>query len=106
MMRVFARVSAADALMGLGITRLDGAPGDALARAQDEWAASLRFFNDIAADHATLGWLEASRGHGDEAVRELTTAIALDPVDPRPHVYLGVLSARRGRFDEALQHFR
>ena len=100
------RVSAAEALMALGITRLEGARGEALARAQDEWAESLRTFNDVAADHTALGWLEAARGRGEEAAKELRVAIALDPRDARPHVYLGVLAARAGRYEEALQHFK
>jgi predicted CXXCH cytochrome family protein len=100
------RVSAAEALTAFGITQLDGAPGKALARAQDEWAESLRTFNDVAADHTTLGWLEASRGRSEEGVKELRVAIALDPRDARPHVLLGVLAARAGQFDDALQHFK
>jgi hypothetical protein len=100
------RVSAVEGLMALGITRLDGARGDALGRAQDEWAESLRTFNDVAADHTALGWLEAARGRPEEAVKELHVAIALDPSDARPHVYLGILAARAGQYSEALQHFK
>jgi hypothetical protein len=99
------RVSAVEGLTGLGITKLDGAVGDALAHAQDEWAASLATFNDVAGDHTTLGWLHAARGRVQDAASELQTAIALDAGDPRPHVYLGVIAARAGRFEEALQHF-
>jgi Flp pilus assembly protein TadD len=101
-----ARVSAAEGLMGLGISALDGAAGEALARAQDEWAISLATFNDLASDHTTLGWLLAARGRADDATKELTTAIALDPADARPHVLLGVLNARAGRYDEALRYFK
>src|SRR5436190_1473539 len=100
------RVSAAEALTMTGVVQLSGAAGDALARAQDEWAESLRTFNDVAADHTTLGWLEAARGRAAEAEQHLKTAIALDPSDARPHVYLGVIAARAGRFDEAVQHFK
>jgi tetratricopeptide (TPR) repeat protein len=100
------RVAVAEALMARGITHLDGANGAALARAQEEWAESLRTFNDIAADQTTLGWLDAARGRADQAVKELQGAVALDPTDARPHVYLGVIAARDGRFDEALQEFR
>jgi hypothetical protein len=100
------RVSAVEALTGLSITKLDGPAGDALARAQDEWAASLATFNDIAGDHTTLGWLYAARGRSEDALKELHTAVALDAGDPRPHVYLGVLAARAGRYDEALQQFK
>jgi len=100
------RVSAAQSLMNMGIVQLDGAAGVVLARAQDEWADSLRSFNDEAADHATLGWLEASRGRTANAERELRTAVRLDPANAQATVYLGVLAARAGRFDEALQRFR
>ena len=65
------RVSAAEALMNMGISRLDGVPGAALAAAQEEWAVSLRTFNDDAADHAALGWLEAARGRPEAAEQEL-----------------------------------
>jgi predicted CXXCH cytochrome family protein len=101
-----ARVSAAEALMTLGIATLDGAAGAALGRAQDEWAESLRTFNDDSQDQATLGWLEASRGQTDAALRDLAAAVKLDPANARPHVYLGVLHARASRFDEALQQFK
>ncbi len=101
-----ARVSAAEGLMGLGISALDGAAGEALARAQDEWAVGLATFDDVAADHTTLGWLLSARGRADDATKELKTAIALDPADARPHVLLGVLNARAGRYEEALRYFR
>jgi predicted CXXCH cytochrome family protein len=101
-----ARVSAAEALMTLGIATLDGPAGEVLARAQDEWAESLRTFNDDSHDQATLGWLEASRGQTDAALRDLAAATKLDPANARPHVYLGVLHARASRFDEALQQFK
>ena len=100
------RVSAAEALMNRGISRLDGAVGSALQRAQDEWAESLRAFNDVAEDHATLGWLEGARGGSDEATKELMIAVKLDPAAARPHVYLGVLAARAARYDEALDQFK
>jgi hypothetical protein len=100
------RVSAAEALTARGVFQLTGPPGEALARALDEWADSLRTFNDVSADHTTLGWLEGTRGRREAAEKELKTAIALDPADARPHVYLGVLAAREGHFDEAAQHFK
>jgi hypothetical protein len=99
------RVGAAEGLMAHGIVEIPGARGEALARAQNEWEESLRTFNDVAADHTTLGWLDAARGRIDSAVRELRVAIALDPADARPHIYLGVVAARQGRYDEALRHF-
>jgi tetratricopeptide (TPR) repeat protein len=99
------RVSAAEALLERGIARLDGAVGAALRTAQDEWAESLRTFNDVAADHTNLGRLYAARGLEADAIREFTTATKLDSSDPRPRVRLGVLAARAGRYDEALKHF-
>jgi hypothetical protein len=99
------RVSAAEALFNLGITTIDGPAGEALARAQDEWTASLRTFEDEPGDRITLGWLEAARGRPESAARELTAALRLDPANARAHVYLGVLAARAGRYDDALQHF-
>jgi len=99
------RVRAAAALMDRGISRLDGAVGAALARAQGEWADSLRTFNDEARDQTTLGWLELSRGHELEAATALNAAITLDPTAAQPHVYLGVAAARAGRFDDALKQF-
>jgi predicted CXXCH cytochrome family protein len=99
------RVRAAAALLDRGIARLDGAAGAALARAQDEWAESLRTFNDDARDQTTLGWLESSRGRTAEAVSALNAAIAIGDTDARPHVYLGVIAARAGRYDEALKQF-
>jgi tetratricopeptide (TPR) repeat protein len=100
------RVSAATSITALGVLSLDGAAGQSLARAEDEWAESLATFNDVANDHTTLGWLDSARGRTDEAARELATAVRMDPADPKPHVYLGVLAARAGKFDEALQHFK
>ena len=100
------RVSAVEGLLDLGIATLDGPAGLALAHAQDEWAESLRTFNDDAADHTTLGWLEQARGRTETAIGELNTAIRLDPSSAKPHVYLGVLAARAGRYDDALQQFK
>ena len=77
-----------------------------MARAQDEWADSLRTFTDVAGDHATLGRLEAVRGRTEQATAELRTAIDLDPRDARPHVYLGILAAEAGRYEEAIKHFK
>ena len=99
------RVAAAEGLLRRGVSKLEGAAGQTLARAQDELADSLRTFNDVAADHTTLGSLESARGRDDAASAELTTAVNLDPADPRPHVVLGVIAARRGKFSAALDEF-
>lgn len=100
------RVSAAEALLDRNVAQLDGAAGQALSRAQDELAESLRTFNDIASDHATLGWLEASRGRPEHGAAELRTAIDLDARDPRPHVYLGIIAARAANYEEALRQWK
>ena len=100
-----ARVRAAEALLNRGVARLDGGVGAALARAQDEWAESLRTFNDVARDQTTLGWLELSRGRTDAAIDALRTATLVNPADAQPHVYLGVAAARAGQFDEAVKQF-
>jgi tetratricopeptide (TPR) repeat protein len=100
------RTGAAEGLLDRGITALDGARGQALSHAQDEWAASLRTFNDVAGDHATLGRLEAARGRPGEAAAELQTAIHLNPRDARAYVYLGVISAEAGRYDQAFKFLK
>jgi predicted CXXCH cytochrome family protein len=100
------RASAAEALLMTGITALPAAAGVALARAQDDYADSLRTFGDMASHHTSLGWLAAARGDGAAADRELRQAIALDTSDARPHIYLGVLAARRQQFAEAISHWK
>jgi tetratricopeptide (TPR) repeat protein len=100
------RTGAAEGLLNRGVTSLEGARGQALARAQDEWAESLRTFNDVAADHTTLGWLEAARGRPQQGAVELQTAIRLDPGDARPRVYLGIIAARAGNYEEALKQWK
>jgi tetratricopeptide repeat protein/HEAT repeat protein/doubled CXXCH motif protein/cytochrome c554/c'-like protein len=99
------RVRAAEALLDRHIIQLDGAVGAALSRAQDEWAESLRTFNDVAHDQTMLGWLELSRGNVPTAVEALNAALAIDPSRAQPHVYLGVIAARAGRYDDALKQF-
>jgi tetratricopeptide (TPR) repeat protein len=100
------RARAAEALLSLGITRLPGAAGDALNAAQTEYAASLDAFPDVAANHASRGWLEAERGHLDEAQRALDRAIQVDPKFARSYVVKGVLSARAGRYQEAIDFWK
>jgi tetratricopeptide (TPR) repeat protein len=97
------RARAAEALLALGIVELPGAAGQALARAQDDYAAALRDFPDAASNHAALGWLESERGNTLVALAALDTAIRLDPRAARPHVIKGVMAAREGRFDAAIE---
>jgi tetratricopeptide (TPR) repeat protein len=100
------RARAAEALLGLGIAQLSGAAGEALARAQDEYAVALRDFPDAAANHAALGWLEAERDRTAQAIAALDNAIRLDPAAARPVVIKGVIAARAGRFAEAADLWR
>jgi tetratricopeptide (TPR) repeat protein len=99
------RVAAAAALLALGVARLDGSSAGALARAQDDYAGSLRAFPDSSENHASLAWLELSRGRDDQAETALATAIALDASNAHPHVLRGVLLARRNRLDEAIREW-
>ncbi len=82
------RVRAAEALMNQGILTLEGMGQRVLASVQDEWVESLRTFGDIAAHHATIGWLLAARGNSEQATKELQLGASMDPNDARPHVYL------------------
>jgi predicted CXXCH cytochrome family protein len=100
------RVSAAEALLWMGVSSLPGAAGEFLAKAQDEYGQSLDAFPDIASNHASRGWLESERGRQAEAARELETALDLDPELVRAHVYRGVVSARSGQMSDAIKHWQ
>jgi tetratricopeptide (TPR) repeat protein len=100
------RVRAAEALLALGVARLPAAAGEALARAQDEYAASLQTFPDRAEDHASLGWLEMERGAENRAIEALERALALDPAQWRAQVLLGIIDARHARYGAALDRWR
>jgi predicted CXXCH cytochrome family protein len=100
------RARAAEALLVLGITHLPGAAGDALARAQDDFAQALTDFPDAASNHAELAWLEVSRDRIAEANRSLDMAIHLDPKSARPWVVKGVIAARAGDFAAAVSVWR
>jgi tetratricopeptide (TPR) repeat protein len=96
------RARAAEALLTLGIAQLPGAAGEALRKAQDDYAASLEAFSDSAANHASRGWLESERGRVEAAQQALDQAIQVDPGFARPYVVKGVLAARAGRYQEAV----
>jgi predicted CXXCH cytochrome family protein len=100
------RTSAVEALLWMNVTRLPGAAGEVLARAQDEFGASLAAFPDIAGNHATLGWLESERGRQDSAAHALDTALSLDPQYVRARVYRGIVAARSGELAQAIKHWR
>ena len=100
------RARAAEALLALDVVTAPGRAGEALARAQDDLAESLRSFPDSAPQQATLAWLLAQRGEADAAEQAVRAALALDAKFARPHVIRGVLAARAGRYDEALASWR
>ena len=100
------RARAAEVLLALGVSNLPGPAGEALARAQDEYANALGQFPDAPSNHAALGWLEAERQRVGPAIAALDTAIRLDPKAARPLVIKGVLAARDGRFKEASSFWR
>lgn len=100
------RVRAAEALLAFDVVAAPGRAGEALARAQQELAASLRAFPESATMQATLAWLHAQRGEDADADRVATAALALDPGAARPYVIRGVVAARAGRFKEALASWR
>jgi tetratricopeptide (TPR) repeat protein len=95
------RVRAAEGLLSLGIIQLPGAAGVLLARAQDEYAAALGEFEDLADNHAALAWLRAERRETAAALEAIDKSIRLAPDAARPYVIKGVIAARAGRFDEA-----
>ncbi|MGH9329999.1 MAG: HEAT repeat domain-containing protein [Vicinamibacterales bacterium] len=99
------RLTAASALLGLGVATLDGQAGAALVRAQDEYAESLRAFPDSSENHASLGWLEMSRGRDADAERAIRTAIDLNPSDARARLLRGVFLARQNRLDDAIREW-
>jgi predicted CXXCH cytochrome family protein len=100
------RARAAEALLSFGIAELPGPAGEALRKAQDEYAQALSDFPDVAANHAARGWLEAERNHIAEARAALETAIRLDPRAARPLVVQGILAARAGDFTAAVEWWR
>jgi len=97
------RARAAEALLTLGIVQLPGPAGEALRKAQDDYAAGLDAFQDSAVKHASRAWLESERGHVDEAQKAADRAIRVDPELARPYVVKGVLAARAGRYQEAVE---
>jgi tetratricopeptide (TPR) repeat protein len=95
------RARAAEALLALGIAQLPGTAGEALVRAQDEYAQALGDFPELAANHTARAWLEAERQRFDAAHAALDVAMKLDPRAARPIVIKGVIAAREGKYGEA-----
>lgn len=100
------RMRAAESLLALDVFTAPGRAGEALARAQQDLATSLRSFPESAPMQATLAWLHAQRGEDAEAARVVEAALALDPSAARPYVIRGVLFARAGRFSDALASWK
>ena len=100
------RVRAAEGLLALGVVELPGTAGELLARAQDEYAAALMEFNDLAENHTALAWLLTERGRYADAAEALNRALALDAQAARPYVVKGVIAAREGKFSEAAALWR
>ncbi len=100
------RVSAARALLELGIAELPEPAATLLHSAQDEWISGLDAFPDVPANHAIRGWIESARGRQTDAARALDTALELDPTSARAHVYRGIVSARAGQLSEAIKHWQ
>ncbi|MEO7158480.1 MAG: cytochrome c3 family protein, partial [Vicinamibacterales bacterium] len=100
------RVKAAEVLVGFGIVQLQGAAGEALRKAQDEYVVSLDTFPDVASNHAAKGWLEAERGNVSVSRDALSKATAVEPNYAFPWVIKGVLLAREGKFAEAAEMWK
>jgi predicted CXXCH cytochrome family protein len=96
------RTRAAEALLEMGIARLEGPAGEALARVQDEVAERLRSFPDSLDDQLQLGFLEVQRHRQEPARQALEAALKLDPDNVRGRVWMGIVLARDARFDEAM----
>lgn len=100
------RVSAAEALLWMGVSMLPGTAGELLAQAQDEYGESLAVFPEIASNHASRGWLESERGRQSDAARALDVALDLEPKYARAHVYRGIVYARTGQLGAAIEHWQ
>ena len=96
------RARAAEALLALDVVTAPGRAGEALARAQADYAASLRSFPESPSGMASLAWLHALKGEDAEAARTVDAALALDPNVARPYVIRGVLAARAGKLADAI----
>jgi HEAT repeat protein len=100
------RAKAAEVLVGFGIVELPGAAGQALKAAQDDYIDSLDAFPQVAANHASKGWLEAERGNTVSARDALNKATQVDPNFTFAWVVKGVLSAREGKFADAVEMWK
>jgi predicted CXXCH cytochrome family protein len=100
------RSKAAEVLVSFNVVELPGQAGEALRKAQDEYIVSLDAFPDIAANHASKGWLEAERGNVIVAREALNKATSLEPNYAFAWVVKGVLFAREGKFADAVEMWK
>jgi predicted CXXCH cytochrome family protein len=100
------RAAAAESLLRYKISQLPGPAGAALARAQDDYAASLRAFPDSAGVHAALAFLDLSRGRAADAESDIATAAHLDSSNVSVHFVRGLVHATAGRLDQALADWK
>lgn len=56
--------------------------------------------------HLNLGAVYFDQERFDEAIREVKTAIKLNPLDPQFYTLLGMIYAKQGRLDDAISEFR
>jgi len=73
-----------------------------------DWAAAEREINLALADLpndpgalANAAVLALSMGRGDDALKQMNAALALDPLNPNLNFYLSIVQLRRGRLAEA-----
>jgi predicted CXXCH cytochrome family protein len=100
------RATAAESLLHHKIGTLEGPAGAALARAQDEYAASLRSFPDSAAPHVALAWLDLARNRLSDAQQDVATAAHLDPASLPMRFVRGLVYATAGRTADALKEWK
>lgn len=100
------RAAAAESLLRHGISRFDGPASVALARAQEDYAESLRAFPDSPGSHTALAFLNLSRGRLEEARANVSTAAHLDPANVPMRFVRGLVHATAGQYDEALKEWK
>ena len=100
------RVRAAEALLALGVVTAAGRAGEALARAQQDLATSLRSFPESAPMQPRWpGWTR-SAAKTPTRPGSSTPRSPSSPSAARPYVINGVLAARAGRFSDALASWK
>jgi tetratricopeptide (TPR) repeat protein len=95
------RIEAARGLVGVPESRLSSEDRARLAKAQEEFLASLRFNADRPEALTDLGGYYAARGQEEQAIAAYRRAIALDPTFVPAAANLADLHRARGREPEA-----